>query len=385
MTTGARATSTASPFPAPGRGAATDRPQWRLLRVRAEVAPTFGANFLQANVNARDIRRHFYTSAVSNDFPPPLPQDGPEPLGTRPDFGSAPLPPPDDGRQEHWAFAAPPPPTEYYYEVEGPDDPLVSTDLSSWFSKVFAGMRRSWKSLLIYRLMALVPTVLLRIAIKPVVRPSTGLRSLFGQSPSALAILSSLTGVVVYVVSTTASAHVLAHDAVSEGEGSSSRTGWWQGLRFGFLRFWPMLGWSVASCLSIYLGMLFCVLPGIYLEVIFRATFAGVVAFERPSSVIRRCFALMKGHWWEMFGRAFLVSLAAAAVIACVGFVSGGFTLAARRARAASLRSNILLNVINVPFAMFLSVAAVVTYAELRRKLEPVTSAQLAAESALPS
>jgi hypothetical protein len=334
-------------------------------------------------VSARDIRRRFYTSPVSNDFPPPPPEDGPESFGTRPDLDSAPPPPADAARQEHWAFAAPPPPTESYYEVEGPDDPLVSTDLSSWFSKVFAGMRRSWKSLLIYRLMALVPTVLLRIAIKPVVRPSTGLRSVLGQSPSALGLASGLMGVVVYVVSTTASAHVLAHDVVSDSEGSSSRTSWWQGLRFGFSRFWPTLGWSAAASLAIYLGLLFCVLPGIYVDVIFHATFAGVVAFERPSSIIRRCFALIKGHWWEMFGRSFLVSLASTAVIVGVSFVNGGFTLAARRARAANLRWNILLNVINVPFAMFMSGAAVVTYAELRRKLEPVTSAQLAAESAI--
>lgn len=338
-------------------------------------------------MNAHDIRRHFYTSVVSNAFPPPPPQDGADPVGPLTGFGSASPPPPPgpSPRQEHWAFAAPPPPTEYYYAVEGPDDPLVSTDLPSWFSKVFAGMRRSWKSLLIYRLMALVPTVLLGIAIKPVVRPSKGLRSLLGRSPSALGLVSALMGLVIYVISTGAAAHVLARDAVSESEGSSSRTGWWQGLRFGFSRFWSMFGWSVAAGLAIYLGLLFCVLPGIYVDVIFHATFAGVVAFERPLSVIRRCFELIKGHWWEMFGRSFLVSLAAAAVALGFGFLTGGFTLAARRARAASLGSNILLNVINVPFAMFLSVSAVVTYAELRRKLEPISSAQLAAESVAPS
>lgn len=216
-------------------------------------------------------------------------------------------------------------------------------------------------------------------------RPSKGLRSLLGRSPSALGLVSALMGLVIYVISTTAAAHVLARDAVSESEGSSSRTGWWQGLRFGFSRFWSMFGWSVAAGLAIYLGLLFCVLPGIYADVIFHATFAGVVAFERPLSVIRRCFELIKGHWWEMFGRSFLVSLAAAAVALGFGFLTGGFTLAARRARAASLGSNILLNVINVPFAMFLSVSAVITYAELRRKLEPITSAQLAAESVAPS
>jgi hypothetical protein len=331
---------------------------------------------------------------VSNAFPPPPPQDGPEPVGTRPSFGSPPPPPPPPppaGPLEHWAFATPPPPPPvgYYYGGDGADDPLVSTDLSSWFSKVFAGMRRSWKSLLIYRLIAVVPSILIAIALRgftnQFAQTSRNIRFTIGGGALVLTLVSYLSSIVIYAVATAASAHVLAHDALSESQGSSARVDWQQGLRFGFSRVLPMIGWSLATGLLVGVGFLFCLVPGIYLGVVFFATLTGVVAFERPASVLSRCFELMKGHWWEMFARALLV-LVAIFIFSCgVGLLSGGFSLATRGSATGSVGSIIASSVLNIPLAMFMSVAAIVTYAELRRKLEPISSAQLAAESAIPS
>lgn len=335
----------------------------------------------------------FYTSIVSNAFPPPPPQDGPEPSGTRPGFGSAPPPPPPPppSPQAHWAFATPPPPPPpagYYYGGVGADDPLVSTDLSSWFSKVFAGMRRSWKSLLIYRLIALVPSILVAIALrgvtKQIAQPSRNVRFTIGGGALVLTMVSYLSSIVIYAVSTAASAHVLAHDALSESQGSSARVDWQQGLRFGFSRVLPMIGWSLATGLLVGVGFLFCLVPGIYLGVIFFGTLTGVVAFERPSSVVSRCFELMKGNWWEMFGRALLVVVGLIVVSCGIGLLSGGFTIATSGSTTGSVGSIFASSLLNIPIAMFLSVAAIVTYAELRRKLEPISSAQLAAESAIP-
>jgi hypothetical protein len=265
----------------------------------------------------------------------------------------------------------------------------VSTDLSSWFSKVFAGMRRSWKSLLVYQLIALVPSMLIGIALRDFnnqfASKSPNGPFTLGRGLLVLTLVSSLTSIVIYAVFTAASAHVLALDAVAERQGSASRVRWQDGLRFGLSRVLPMLGWSIATGLLVIVGYVFCLLPGIYFAVVFYGTLTGVVAFERPSSVVNRCFELMKGNWWEIFARFLLVGVARAIVSFGVGLLSGGFSLAARRSRASSFGSIIASKVTNVPFTMFVSVAAVVTYAELRRKLEPISSAQLAAESAIPS
>jgi hypothetical protein len=250
-------------------------------------------------------------------------------------------------------------------------------------------MRRSWKSLLIYRLIALVPSILIAIALSgftnQIAQPSRNVRLTIGGGALVLTLVSYLSSIVIYAVSTAASAHVLAHDAAAASQGSMARVTWQQGLRFGFSRLLPMIGWSIATGLLVIVGSLFCLLPGIYLGVVFFGTLTGVVAFERPSSVVSRCFELMKGNWWDMFGRALLVVVGLFLFSCGVGLLSGGFSVAASRSTTGSAGSTILSSVLGIPLAMFLSVAAIVTYAELRRKLEPISSAQLAAESAIPS
>jgi hypothetical protein len=249
-------------------------------------------------------------------------------------------------------------------------------------------MRRSWKSLLIYRLIALVPSILIAIALSSftsqLAQPSRNVRLTIGGGALVLSLVSYLSSIVIYAVSTAASAHVLAHDAAAESQGSSARVSWQQGLRFGISRVLPMIGWSIATGLLVIVGCIFCVLPGIYLGVIFFGTLTGVIAFERPSSVLSRCFELMKGNWWDMFGRALLVGLGLIIFSCGIGLLSGGFTLATSGSTTGSVGSTIVSSVLNIPIAMFLSVAAIVTYAELRRKLEPISSAQLASESAIP-
>jgi hypothetical protein len=269
-----------------------------------------------------------------------------------------------------------------------PDDPLVSVDFSSWFSKVFAGMRRSWKSLLIFQLLVLVTSSILALALRAansqfVQTSSNGRKSIRGVV--VVALVSYVCAFAIRAVPEVASAHVIAHDAASHTQGDSSRTGWRQGLRFGFSRSVPMIGWSIATSLLTIVGSVFCLLPGIYLAVAFWGTLTGVVAFERPPSVVGRCLELMKGHWWQVVARALLVAVARLAVGHVVSLLTGGFSPAARRARANGIGSTIVSNVLNVPFGMFVSIATIITYAELRRKLEPITSAQLAAESALPT
>jgi hypothetical protein len=248
-------------------------------------------------------------------------------------------------------------------------------------------MKRSWKSLLIYRLIALVPSIVIAIALSgftnQFAKTSSNVRLTIGGGALVLTLVSYLSSIVIYAVSTAASAHVLAHDAAAESQGSAARVSWQDGLRFGVSRLWPMIGWSIVTGLLTIVGSILCLLPGIYLGVVFFGTLTGVVAFERPSSVVSRCFELMKGHWWDMFGRALLVVIGLLVFSCGIGLLSGGFTVATRGSGTASTGSTILSNVLSIPIAMFLSVAAIVTYAELRRKLEPVTSAQLAAESAI--
>jgi hypothetical protein len=148
------------------------------------------------------------------------------------------------------------------------------------------------------------------------------------------------------------------------------------GLRFGLRRSLPYLGWALLCGLMSVVGFLACIAPGVWLAVTFYATLLGVVAFEqgRYGSTFSRCFALVKGRWWETFGRMLLLLLANLVV---GGVVSGG-------ARLVSLGSSLLEQFFSAAAGAVIGVVTttllLVQYADLRNRQQRVTTASLVAE-----
>ena len=288
----------------------------------------------------------------------------------------------------------PPPPPLYIApwgsgQVYGdPNDPLVSHDFSSWFSKVFAAFKRSWKSLLIIQLIASIPSVILVLSLGSLrtsflTTTSQTVVPTFNVASLVFSLLGVLLTLVLSSVAAGASAHVVAHDAQRQLLGDQNRTTWQDGVRYGLSRFWPMLGYSIVIGTLTMLGFFLCILPGVYAAVVFYSTANAVIAFER-GDVINRCFALIKGSWWEVFGRLIVVGIGLIAMSCITGLFSGGLSLAARSS-GVSLVQVIIGRILGLPTAMFVSVLPTLLYAELRNKLEGVSTAQLAAASALPA
>lgn len=97
-----------------------------------------------------------------------------------------------------------------------------------------------------HRLIALVPSILIAIALRgftnQFAQPSRNVRFTIGGGALVLTLVSYLSSIVIYAVSTVASAHVLAHDAAAVSQGSAARVSRPQGLRFGVSRVLPMIG-----------------------------------------------------------------------------------------------------------------------------------------------
>ena len=260
-----------------------------------------------------------------------------------------------------------------------PPDPLVArAGFSDWFDKVFGAMKRSWRSLAVLQLVLLPVTILAAIAVLPLAS-ARSLRSLRADGTiafdnGALAArlgalgIAALAAWIIGTVARGAGAWMIAHDAAGEP------TRWLDAVRFGLRRFWSFVGWSLLAGLATLAGALLCIVPGIYIGVVFNATLTGVVAFER-GDVWRRCFALARGAWWALFGRLLIIGLIGGAYGAAVNGItralgSGGGT-------AADVGIVVVSSVLRLPVGILGAAAAIVTYAERRAATDGCTTTDL--------
>jgi hypothetical protein len=275
------------------------------------------------------------------------------------------------------------------------NDPIVPTDFGSWFSKVFAAFGRSWKSLLILHALALVPTVVVSAVQQVLLRNqfndgtfTSGTRlTFFGAATGVtllLALVAGILSLILRAAASVATAHIITRDAVAEAAGDPTRVDWKDGLRFARGRIGAMIGWSLLTGLLTVLGFIACIGPGIWLGVVFFSSLTGVIAFERGKP-FERCFALIKGQWWSMFGRAaamigiawgvqFITSLVLAVLFG---------TSLGTRSTAGIFTMQILSVAVGLPIAMLLSIAAVIAYAELRSKQQATSAGLLAHEASI--
>ncbi|HEX7303611.1 hypothetical protein [Lentzea sp.] len=145
-------------------------------------------------------------------------------------------------------------------------------------------------------------------------------------------------------------------------------------------RLLPLLGATLLSGLVISVGLVFCVIPGIYLYVIF--------ALVTPALVLERCGvgkafgrsnALVKGAWWRTFGVLLLAAVVSAVIswivslpFGLLGAAATGFS--ADPAAALSIGSLVLSTIgaiiastITLPFS---AAVTVLLYVDRRMRAE---------------
>ncbi|SDW83352.1 hypothetical protein SAMN05216556_1111 [Aequorivita viscosa] len=74
--------------------------------------------------------------------------------------------------------------------------------------------------------------------------------------------------------------------------------------------FWKLLAASFLVAIITGFGMMFCLIPGIYVGVVLSTTYA-VIVFEKRDvlDTISYCFKLIKNEWWMTFATLFVVFL----------------------------------------------------------------------------
>ncbi|WP_439131639.1 hypothetical protein [Polaribacter sp.] len=83
-------------------------------------------------------------------------------------------------------------------------------------------------------------------------------------------------------------------------------------------KFWPYVGLFFLVMLIVFIGALFCFLPGIYFGVVLSLSIC-ILIFQNKSvsDTIGYSFTLIKDHWWETFGILLIVQI----LIAILSFI----------------------------------------------------------------
>lgn len=163
---------------------------------------------------------------------------------------------------------------------------------------------------------------------------------------------------------------------------------WRESLRFGLRRFPALLGALILVWLGSSVGLLFCLLPGIWLFVSWSVTVPGV-AIESlgPISAMGRSFRLVRPRFWQALGVIFLSTLVYGAVSYIFSLLGSVFTLfednpASGVSLLASTISSSISSIIVLPF---ISAVLTVLYFDLRVRSEGYDLQIMATELGSPT
>lgn len=92
-------------------------------------------------------------------------------------------------------------------------------------------------------------------------------------------------------------------------------------------RFWPLIGAVLFRGLVVCVGLVCCLLPGIWLQIALLVVPAAVVVEGvGASEALRRSYGLVAGHWWKCFGVIVIFMIAVSVVDSAAGFAFGAFS-----------------------------------------------------------
>jgi len=143
-------------------------------------------------------------------------------------------------------------------------------------------------------------------------------------------------------------------------------------LKVGLSRFFPIIGLAICAYLCIWIGLIFLIVPGIILGIMwYVGTPVCVVEKKGPMASLGRSSELTKGHRWKIFGMLLLLFI----VAALVGGIIDALLGLSRSPVLVALGTLAWTGVWGAFYAIF----GVVTYHDLRVAKEGVDIHEIAA------
>ena len=290
-----------------------------------------------------------------------------------------------DGNGHYWLAQQPPLPPSYYAT---PADPLVSADYQGWWARGVALIKQIWKPAALLHGAVAVPTLALSM---PVQRDFQREQDLFNTAQAAApttlppvgdlllaALITFAAGLVtgaLLLITMSATVQLVVFAAT----GQPVRLG--PALRAALRRAHALLGWGALALLITVGALLLCILPIFYAGAVL-AVLPVVVTLERGVGV-GRCFQLFHANFGvsaARVGTLFGLGLAALLVTSVV------IVAADQAGGAAGLAVEAVLNWLYAVAVGVLGVPLLVlTYADMRSRHEPFSTAYLMPAPAAPA
>ena len=275
-------------------------------------------------------------------------------------------------------------------------DPLVpqpGTRLEAWTERITGTLRRSWLPVgLILLVLVAAPNILFGILgaglgaaveFAPETSAEAFRRPEFAIGTIGVLLLLGLITIILNALAWASSIWAITQGAV----GQPAPLG--DAIRAGARRMWPMLGWYILYGLMCGVGLVFCLLPGLYLALA-GSLFSFVVMYERGTGPIGRSFSIVHREFGAALGRVLLLALVYLGVSVLVSDAVGGGALGAGAIDFSAAESGsspvsigfqvvgqIVSAAVAIPLELLLIVGLLVTYTQLRARHEPVSTVQL--------
>jgi hypothetical protein len=280
-----------------------------------------------------------------------------------------------------------------------PADPLISNDYNGWFRRGFGVVTAGWRALLLLQLIFVTPLVAALVpaqiyfdrkqheVMAHVGTGNPGFR--FADLLPAYGVLAvaGMIGGLSYSLGVLATVRM----TVTIASGGTPSIG--AAIRVALRRLPASIGWGIPAGLMMVVAVLLCFLPIFYVAPVFTLLPA-VVLFERGNA-IARCFRLFHidlGSATARIATTFGLGLGVGAVVGILTLIAtvvtkGGSLVdpAAAVSTTALVTGSVITTVLSglryLIVGALITPFTVATYADLRARTEPFTSAQLAAEA----
>lgn len=291
-----------------------------------------------------------------------------------------------DGDGHYWPAQPPGLPPSFY---PTPADPLVSPNFEGWWRRSFALVRQIWKPALTLQAILIVPTAALLIPSNLVLADQqNALLTASNERPGDITpLVDYMTSVggtmlpflivsLVSAIATSITARLVVQAAT--GQPVVLKAAATSALR----RAHAVVGWQLLGGLLTGLAVLACILPVVYVAAAL-VILPVVVTLERGAGVAR-CFSLFNAHVGTSVSRVATfvgLTIAASVVVGVVGTVLeiaiGG--------TAGNVAASIVEASYYLPAGVVLPALLVTTYADMRARREPFSTAYLAPAPVSPA
>jgi hypothetical protein len=249
------------------------------------------------------------------------------------------------------------------------DDPLISPDFSGWWNRSMRLLAATWRQLVLIQLLWAIPLLLITVVSNVVPDAAEG-----GAADLVVVLVFIAATFLLGLVTTLATLHVLVQYAT----GHPMSVGW--ALRTGLRRAAPMLGWGILAGLMVLVGLVLCVVPGLYVGVVFTILPA-VVLLERANA-IGRCFQLVHAQFGPALGRIATIAavgLAFALVEQALTTVVGGrgYFDPGDVSTGAAVATSIVTTLFSIVSGVVAAPLVLTAYADMRARHEAFSTAYL--------